>query len=369
MNSSLARKSIPKVAVLAAGLTVVALAATAHPSDAQAFPNRNRDCSACHDAGGTTTAQASTATPAAGATYTVAVTLTANPRGGTSGYAIVPVTAGSGTTNAGGSSAALRYTATMKAPTTPGKYTYKVFTNQGGTGSDGRASGTQYTITVAAPPAAVTTTTTALKMAPSGGTAVAPASRTLTATVTGAGAAGTVAFFNGATSLGTRTLTAGSASLALSTIGVGRYSYHAVFTPTSPARFTASSSGNLALTVTPAPPAPGQVATTAALRMSPTTVTARASAVRILTAAVTGAGAAGTVTFFNGVTPVGTRTVTAGSASLMLNRIGVGTHGYHAVFTPTSPAKFTSSMSASVALKVTAAPVPTRAVIRGPAHR
>jgi hypothetical protein len=362
-SSSFARKSIPKVAVLAAGLTVAAMAATVHPTDAQAFPSRNRDCSACHNAGGTTTARASTTTPAAGASYTVAVAMTANPRGGTSGYAIVPVTAGSGTTNGGGSSAALSYTATMKAPTTPGKYTYQVFTNQGGTGSAGHASGARYTITVAAAPVAVTTTTT-LTMAPTAATAVAPASRTLTAAVTGAGAAGTVAFFNGATSLGTRTLTSGSASLALSNIGVGSYSYHAVFTPTSPAKFTSSSSGNRALTVTAPPPAPGQVLTTTALRMSPSTATAQAPAVRILTAAVKGAGAAGTVKFFNGVTPVGTSTVTAGSASLTLNRIGVGTYSFHAVFTPTSPALFTSSISANVALKVTAAPVPVRAVIR-----
>ena len=371
-NSNCARKSFPRVAVLAAGLTVAAMAVAVHPTGAQAFPSRNRDCSACHDAGGSTTAKASTSSPAAGATYTVAVTLTANPRGGNSGYAIVPVTAGSGTTYGGDTSAALRYTATMKAPTAPGTYTYKVFTNQGSTGSDGHASGTQYSNTVAAAPVAVTTTTT-LTRAPVATTAVAPASRTLTAAVSGAGAAGTVTFFNGPASLGTRTLTSGSASLALSAIGVGTYSYHAVFTPTSPAKFTASSSGNVALKVTAAPPAPGQVATTTALRMSPSTATARAPAVRVLTAAgpgagpaaVTGAGAAGTVTFFNGATPVGTRTVAAGSASLTLNRIGVGTYSYHAVFTPAAPALFTSSISTNVALKVTAAPVPIRAVIRG----
>jgi hypothetical protein len=292
------------------------------------------------------------------------VALTANPRGGNSGYAIVPVTAGSGTTNGGGSSSALRYTATMKAPTTPGTYTYRVFTNQGGTGSAGHASGTSYSIVVAAAPSAVKTTTT-LKMAPVATTAVAPASRTLTATVSGTGAAGTVAFFNGPTSLGSRTLTSGSASLALSNIGAGSYSYHAVFTPTSPAKFTRSTSGNLALTVTAAPPAPGQVATTTALSMSPTSATAQAPAARTLRATVTGAGAAGAVKFFNGATPLGTSTLVGGSASLALTRIGVGSYSYHAVFTPTSPAKFTASSSGNLALKVTAAPVPVRAFIRG----
>ena len=362
-NSSFASKSAPRVAVLAAGLTVAAMAVAVHPTGAQAFPSRNRDCSACHNAGGTTTAKASTSTPGAGATYTVAVALTANPRGGNSGYAIVPVTAGTGTTNGGDTSSALRYTATMKAPTTPGTYTYKVFTNQGSTGSAGHASGTQYSITVAAAPAAVKTTTR-LTMAPVAATAVAPASRTLTAAVTGAGAAGTVTFFNGPTSLGTRTLASGTASLALSTIRVGTYSYHAVFTPTSPARFTPSTSGNVALTVTAAPPTPGQVATTTALRMSPVSATAVAPAARTLTAAVTGAGAAGTVAFFNGSSPLGTSTVAAGSASLALTKIGVGRHSYRAVFTPTRPALFTSSASGNLALKVTAAPAAAKAVIR-----
>ncbi len=306
----LERASISKVAVLAAGLTVVTMVATIHPTVSDATPSRNRDCSVCHAAGGSTTARPSTTTPAPGAAYTVAVGMAAYSGGGNSGYAIVPVTAGTGTTNGGNTSGALSYTASMTAPATAGTYTYNVFTNIGGEDPLGQASSAQYTITVAAAPVQVTTTTS-LAMSPATATATAPAARTLTATVTGAGAAGSVQFFNGATSLGTSTLAAGTATLSLTNIAVGTYSYHAVFTPTVPAAFTSSTSGNVALTVTAAPPV--QVTTTTSLAMSPATATATAPAARTLTATVTGAGAAGSVQFFNGATSLGTSTVAAGS--------------------------------------------------------
>lgn len=241
-------RNISRLGALVAGLSVAAVAATAvNPSIAGAFPSKAKDCSACHDAGGTTTATASTVTARPGATYTVAVAMTANPSGGNSGYAIVPVAPATGSTYAGNTSAALKYTATMTAPSTPGTYTYTVFTNQGSTGADGHASSKQYTITV--PDADAVTTTTTLAMASTATTAPAPAAKTLTATVSGAGAAGVVRFYNGTKWLGTRTLTAGKASLALTSIPVGTYSYKAAFTPTNPAKFYASTSTAKAFTV------------------------------------------------------------------------------------------------------------------------
>ena len=52
--------------------------------------------------------------------------------------------------------------------------------------------------------------------------------------------AGTVQFFNGATSLGSSPLTAGTAGMSVTNIPVGSYSYHAVFTPTNAALFTST---------------------------------------------------------------------------------------------------------------------------------
>ena len=155
---SLKRMTIPKVAVLATALAVGLLVATTDMRPAQAFP-RAASCAACHGAAtaGTVTAAPSTATPVAGATYTVAITLTANPLGGITGYGIVPVTAGTGSTFGGGSSAALAYTATMTAPAAAGTYSYTVWTNQGVTDGTARVGSVVYSITVAGPPPTTTT--------------------------------------------------------------------------------------------------------------------------------------------------------------------------------------------------------------------
>ena len=76
---------MPKIAVLVTGLTAAVLAATISPQVAQAFPTKNANCAGCHAVGGATTAAPSTLTPAPGATYTVAITLQANPAGGNCG--------------------------------------------------------------------------------------------------------------------------------------------------------------------------------------------------------------------------------------------------------------------------------------------
>jgi len=155
--------SLPKIAVLATGLAAAILVATMSPQVAHAFPSRAQDCATCHKGSTSTatTAAPSTTTPVAGASYTVAITLAANPTGGNSGYAIVPTTAGTGAANGGNAGALLSYTATMTAPATAGTYSYTVYTNQGSqaTGQTGSAT---YSINVTGgsttPPAATTTT-------------------------------------------------------------------------------------------------------------------------------------------------------------------------------------------------------------------
>src|SRR6185436_1087147 len=99
-RTKLKLNSIPKIAVIATGLTVAILAATVGSIPAQATP-RASSCTGCHANGdgagtpsgltSTVTATPSTATPAPGATYTVAITLSANPTGGDTGYGIVAV--------------------------------------------------------------------------------------------------------------------------------------------------------------------------------------------------------------------------------------------------------------------------------------
>ena len=356
---SLKRMTIPKVAVLVMGLTAAVLVATINPAPAQAYPNKSAECIQCHGTGtvaGTVTAVPSTTTPAAGATYTVLITPPANAAtSGNSGFWIANSTAAGATGTSTGvyggdvSPKPATYTATMTAPAAAGTYYYKVWADNGTT-SDGVVNFKVYSITVAGAPVVVTTTT-ALGVTPAS-PVVAPASPTLKATVTGTGAAGTVEFFNGTTSLGTSAVSAGVATKVLSGIAAGSYSYHAVFTPTDAAAFTSSTSGNVAFTVTV--PAPTVVTTTTALAMSPTSVTAVAPAAKTLTATVTGAGAAGVVEFFNGTASLGTSPVAAGTATKALTAIAVGSYSYHAVFTPTDATLFTSSTSGNAAFTVTA---------------
>ena len=145
---SLPKMSLPKIAVLVTGLAAAILVATMSPQAAHATP-RASSCASCHAGApaATTTATPSTATPVAGATYTVAITLTANPTGGMTGYGIVPATAGTGETFGGNTGSQLAFTATMTAPATSGTYSYTVWTNQGPR-TAGAVGSVTYSITV-----------------------------------------------------------------------------------------------------------------------------------------------------------------------------------------------------------------------------
>jgi len=142
---SLKRKTIPKVAVLAAGLTAAVVAVTMTSAPAQASPGYASTCSSCHTAGGSVAATPSSATLAPGAAYTVALAFT----GGSSpvGYWVSGNGASVTASDAGPVS--------MTAPAAAGSYTYTVWMRSGVVAS------TTYTITVApvatTPP--VTTTT------------------------------------------------------------------------------------------------------------------------------------------------------------------------------------------------------------------
>ena len=183
----LTRVSLPKIAVLATGLAAAVMAFNMSPQAAQATPNMAQNCANCHNGSTSTatTATPSTSTPVVGATYTVAITLEANPTGGNSGYAIVPVSPDTQETNGGNTGPLLSYTATMTAPASAGTYTYTVYTNQGSqpTGQTGSAV---YTITVAAASTTTATTppTTAATTTTSPETATATSPPTTAATTT-----------------------------------------------------------------------------------------------------------------------------------------------------------------------------------------
>jgi LPXTG-motif cell wall-anchored protein len=198
--------------------------------------------------------------------------------------------------------------------------------------------------TVTSVPATPTTTT--LVPTPASpqqvGTAV-----TLTATVAPV-AAGTVQFFDGATSLGTSTVAAGTATKTVSTLTVGAHSLKATFTPTDPSAFTPSTSSTVAYQIDPAPATP----TTTALGVVPAGPVTAGTPVT-LTATITPAAAAGAVQFFDGTTPIpGTAPVTAGTATKTVSTFTVATHTLTAQFIPTDPTAFEGSTSTASMLEV-----------------
>ena len=124
------------VAVVLVAAAIIA-AVTANP--VHGFPSQARACTDCHGAApasATVSASPSTSTPAAGATYTVAINLAGLTASGDTGYWItnaagtpaVSVFAGDTGTNQ------TSYTQTMTAPSTPGTYTYTVWCDRGGHG-------------------------------------------------------------------------------------------------------------------------------------------------------------------------------------------------------------------------------------------
>ena len=123
---SVKRLTIPKIVVLAAGLAAAVMAATISPQAAVATP-RASSCAGCHNpaTAGVTTATPSTATPAPGASYTVAITLVANPNGGNTGYGIVPIAPASDKTFSLGTSPVAAGVATKSLTALgAGRYTY-----------------------------------------------------------------------------------------------------------------------------------------------------------------------------------------------------------------------------------------------------
>ena len=152
-------RSISILVVLVLAAAAVLAAVVTRP--AGAYPTYTQVCSGCHSGtpSGTVSATPSTTTPAAGATYNVAISigLTAN---GSTGFRIAETDAsGTGTTftavsGGGPGTSATTFTASMTAPTAPGTYYYKVWTVKGPNNSSGMAQYALYSITVPAPPAA-----------------------------------------------------------------------------------------------------------------------------------------------------------------------------------------------------------------------
>ncbi len=118
------------ILILAIVLTAVIAGA------ANATPSQTTECSVCHSgtATGTVTATPSTSSPAAGASYSVAINIGLTASGKT-GYRIAQTNAAGTTTTwtpvYSGTASQTSWAATMTAPATPGTYYYKAWTREG----------------------------------------------------------------------------------------------------------------------------------------------------------------------------------------------------------------------------------------------
>lgn len=152
---------------------------------------------------------------------------------------------------------------------------------------------------------------------------------TLTATVAPPTAAGTVQFKDGANNLGNPvTVAGGSASGTTSTLVSGSHQLTAVFTPTDPHAFSASTSPPVTMVIT------GATATSTALTTSPASPVAYGTPVT-LTVTIAPATAPGTVQFKDGTTNLGNPVmVVNGTAVGSTSKLAVGTRSLTATFTP-----------------------------------
>jgi Bacterial Ig-like domain (group 3) len=210
-------------------------------------------------------------------------------------------------------------------------------------------------VTGALAPTATVTTLTTLPLPPVvQGTMVTLTAKVAPQTAAGVApqtAAGTVQFKDEITNLGDPVkLTNGTALGNISQLAVGSRQLSAVFIPTDPAVFAASTSQTVPFVVTARTPTATRTVLTTS---SPPTIT-QATPVSLL-ATVSPAAAAGTVQFKDGTADLGSpATVSNGTASVTTLLPTVGAHQPTAVFTPTDSTAFSTSTSQAISLTVTA---------------
>ena len=174
---------------------------------------------------------------------------------------------------------------------------------------------------------------------------------TFTATVSPA-AAGTVQFFDGASTLGSpATVSGGTASTTTSALSIATHSIKATFTPTDPTAFVGSTSSVLSYTVTSVPATP----TTTTLVPTPASPQQVGTAVTLTATVVSRRGRDRAVLRRCHLA----RNVDRGgraSRPRPVSTLTVGAHSLKATFTPTDPAAFTPSTSTVVSYTITPAP-------------
>ena len=154
-------------------------------------------------------------------------------------------------------------------------------------------------------------------------------------------ATGTVTFSDGTTTLGTQTIASGQATLTISTLAPGTHAITAQYAGDT--NYNGATSATLSQVVNKAAGAP-----TVTVSPNPTP-----SGTPVTITATVPQGATGTVTFFDGTTPLGTGTITNGTATISIPSFSQGTHSITASYS--GDANFGAGVSAPISLAVTPA--------------
>jgi YD repeat-containing protein len=162
--------------------------------------------------------------------------------------------------------------------------------------------------------ASVGPATTSLTLPGANLTAVAGQSTTIVATLGGAAPTGNVAFYDGSQAIGSAAIVAGTASFATTFQTAGAHTLTATYN--GDRNNLGSSSTAVVSVLTPTTITGPTGAGLVAMSGKPTT----------LTVTINGATPSGTVSFYDGQVLLGTRTVSAGSASLTVTLSAPGTH-------------------------------------------
>ena len=154
-------------------------------------------------------------------------------------------------------------------------------------------------------------------------------------------ATGTVTFSDGATTLGTGTIASGQATLTISTFAPATHVIAAQYAGNT--NYNGATSATLSQVVNMAAGAP-----TVTVSPNPTP-----SGTPVTITATVPQGATGTVTFYDGTTPLGTATINNGTATISVPSFSQGTHSITASYS--GDANFAAGVSAPVSLVITAA--------------
>ena len=285
------------------------------------------------------------------ATTSQAITLTAtvsSTSGSSSSAPTGTVTFLDGSTSLGSATLGNSGTAALQL-TSMTAGTHTITSQYSGDSNFSTSTSTALTETVNSPSAATTTTS----LVPSPNPATTGQAVTLTATVaTNSGTpTGTVAFFDGGTSLGNGTISSGVAAIQVTSFAAGNHTLTAQYAGNS--NFAASTSSAVAESVNSS--AATQTATL--LQTSASQVVAGQAITLTATVSATSGKPTGTVTFLAGSSSLGSATLSgSGAASIQISSLAVGTYSLSAQYAGNS--SFASSASSTISETVSAASLP-----------